>query len=181
MGMDLGRIASSALEAALDDGEPQRKRGGALKAVAAGAALAVAAKAATSNRTKLMSKLVPATSLDGLRDRFHDLVDDGDEPDEGLVDDELVDEEDEEPVAEEDEDFDEEDEEDLDDEDEDFDEQPVDEEDEDFDDEDDDDEEFEDDDEESPPELEIESEDDEDLHPEDRPPQPPRSKATSER
>src|SRR5436190_19840161 len=69
MAVDLGKIAASALEAALDDGEtPKRKRGSTAKAIVAGAALAVAAKAATSKRTKLMSKLVPTPNLDGLRD-----------------------------------------------------------------------------------------------------------------
>jgi hypothetical protein len=203
MGVDLGKIATSAIEAALEDGEntkSKHKRGSTVKAVAAGAALAVAAKAATSKRTKLMSKLVPTPSLDGLRDipdRVRDrLADAGwlndeedveaDEPVDKV--DELVDEgeeddieEDEEPVAEgEEDDVDEEDEEPVDEEDE----EPVDEAEEDWDDDEDEDEEDfdedevddEEEDEEPPPELEIESEDDEDLHPEDRPPKPPRSK-----
>jgi hypothetical protein len=203
MGVDLGKIATSAIEAALEDGEntkSKHKRGSTVKAVAAGAALAIAAKAATSKRTKLMSKLVPTPSLDGLRDipdRVRDrLADAGwlndeedveaDEPVDKV--DELVDEgeeddieEDEEPVAEgEEDDVDEEDEEPVDEEDE----EPVDEAEEDWDDDEDEDEEDfdedevddEEEDEEPPPELEIESEDDEDLHPEDRPPKPPRSK-----
>src|SRR6476661_7235397 len=154
MAVDLSKIAASAIEAALDDGQskPKRRHTGAVTAVAAGAALAVAAKAATSKRP-LLTKLVPTPSLDGLRDipdRVRDrLADSGwldDEDvapeDEGPVDEvqqeEPVDEEDEEPVDEEDEDFDDEDEEPVDEEDEDFDdedEEPVDEEDEDFDDE----------------------------------------------
>jgi hypothetical protein len=211
MGVDLGKIATSAIEAALEDGEntkSKHKRGSTVKAVAAGAALAVAAKAATSKRTKLMSKLVPTPSLDGLRDipdRLRDrLADAGWLNDEEDVEadqpvdkvDELVDEgeeddieEDEEPVAEgEEDDVDEEDEEPVDEEDEEpvdeEDEEPVDEAEEDWDDDEDEDEEDfdedevddEEEDEEPPPELEIESEDDEDLHPEDRPPKPPRSK-----
>src|SRR5690348_12872651 len=76
-GIDLSRVASSALEAALDDGSPKKKKhGGAVKAVVAGAALAVGAKAAASAATskkskvgmKLASKLVPTPSFDGLRD-----------------------------------------------------------------------------------------------------------------
>src|SRR5436190_11789840 len=135
MAVDLGKIAASALEAALDDGEtPKRKRGSTAKAVVAGAALAVAAKAATSKRTKLMSKLVPTPNLDGLRDipgRVRDrLADSGwlddeadiapedDGPLDALAEDEPLEDE------EEDEDFDEEDE---------GDDEPVDEEDEDFD------------------------------------------------
>jgi hypothetical protein len=158
MGVDLSKIAASAIEAALDDGEdtrPERKRGSTVKAVAAGAALAVAAKAATSKRTKLMSKLVPTPSLDGLRDipgRVRDRLADsgwlGDEADvepEGVAPlDEVAEEplEDEEPIDEDEdeEDFDEEqgDDEPVDEEEEDFDEEegddePVDEEDEDFD------------------------------------------------
>src|SRR4051794_30108965 len=100
MAVDLGKIAASAIEAALDDGETtKRKRGSTVKAVAAGAALAVAAKAATSKRTKLMSKLVPTPSLDGLRDipgRVRDrLADSG-----WLDDEEDVEPEDGEPVDE---------------------------------------------------------------------------------
>src|SRR5689334_11444077 len=69
MGFDLSKVAASALEAALEDGQQKKpKRGSAVKAVAAGAALAVAAKAATSSKSKLLSKLVPTPSLDGLRD-----------------------------------------------------------------------------------------------------------------
>ena len=65
MGLDLSKVAASALEAALDDGEKKTsKRGSAVKAVAAGAALAVAAKAATSSKSKMLTKLVPTPSLD---------------------------------------------------------------------------------------------------------------------
>src|SRR4051794_38493988 len=100
MGVDLSKIAASAIEAALNDGEsPKRKHGSTVKAVAAGAALAVAAKAATSKRTKLLSKLVPTPSLDGLRDipgRVRDRL-----ADSGWLDDEAdVDLEDEAPVDE---------------------------------------------------------------------------------
>ena len=196
MGVDLGKIATSAIEAALDDGantKPKHKRGSTVKAVAAGAALAVAAKAATSKRTKLMSKLVPTPSLDGLRDipgRVRDRLADSGwldneedvEPEDAGPLDEVAEEEpldDEEPVDEDDEDFDEEEED-----------EPVDEEGDDFDaeeddedldeDEDEDDEDFdEDEDEDSPPELAIDSDDDEDIDPVTRPPKPP--KATSRR
>src|SRR3954449_10912770 len=68
MGLDLSKVAASALEAALEDGQKKPKRGSAVKAVAAGAALAVAAKAATSRKSKVLTKLVPTPSLDGLRD-----------------------------------------------------------------------------------------------------------------
>jgi hypothetical protein len=163
MGVDLSKVAASAIEAALDDGEKKPKHGSAVKAVAAGAALAVVAKAATSKKSKLLTKLVPTPSLDGLRDipdRVRDRLADagwlGDEDD--VVDDEpsaeeLLDEEDE----------------------------PVDEEDEDFDDEDDVDEDAfdEDEDEEPAPELALDSDDDQDIDPAERPPKPP--KATSRR
>jgi hypothetical protein len=92
---------------------------------------------------------------------------DEDEPDEDEADEDEAD--DEEPEAEGDEDFEDEDE----DEDDFDDEEPEAEADEDFDEED---EELEsDDEEEEPPELELESDDDEDLHPEDRPPKPPKA------
>src|SRR3954454_12972494 len=68
MGLDLSKVAASALEAALEDGQKKPKRGSAVKAVAAGAALAVAAKAATSRKSKVVTKLVPTPSRAGLRD-----------------------------------------------------------------------------------------------------------------
>jgi hypothetical protein len=162
VGIDLSRVASSALEAALDDGDERRKRSG-LRTLAAGAALAVAARAAVSKAPGL----VHMPDLSGLRDmpdRVRDrLADAGWIDDEQEVEDEQPEDfdDDEEPEEEEDE--------------------PVDEAEGDFDEpEEEDDEEDEEDEEEEPaPELEIESEDDEDLHPEDRPPKPPRSKAKS--
>src|SRR5881392_2758853 len=134
MGVDVSKIASSALEAALDDGQPRRKRGSTVKAVAAGAALAVAARAAASKAPRVNPlRLMPLPSLDGLRDipdRVRDRLadagwlDDEVDVEEAELDEEPLDEEeedepeaedeDEEPVdeAEEDEDEDEEDDED---------------------------------------------------------------------
>jgi hypothetical protein len=196
MGVDLSRIASSALEAALDDGrQPQRKKhGSALKAVAAGAALAVAAKAAASK----VPRLAPIPSLDGLRDipdRVRDRLADA-----GWLDDEtdvagepldVLDEDEGEPldVLDEDEDLDEEEDEDEPeaDADEDFDDPDAEDdadEDESFDDDEDvdEDEDYEEDDEEEPPELLLDSqEDDEDLDPAMHPPKPPRSKSGGRR
>src|SRR6476661_4885849 len=100
MAVDLSKIAASAIEAALDDGQskPKRRHTGAVTAVAAGAALAVAAKAVTSKHP-LLTKLVPTPSLDGLRDipdRVRDrLADSGwldDDEDVGLEDEGPVDE-----------------------------------------------------------------------------------------
>src|SRR5215218_8449203 len=156
MGVDLGRVANKALEAALEDGEQRHHRSG-LRMVAAGAALAVVARAAVSKAPGLVR--IPGLSdlrdiPDRVRDRLSDVgwLDDEAPVDEEelLEDEEPVDDEDfeepeaeaepeDEPENEAEEDFDEEEEE------------PEDEEDE-----------------EPPPELEIESEDDEDLHPEDR-------------
>jgi hypothetical protein len=209
MGVDLSRVVSKALEAALEDvdHEPQRKGGGALKAVAAGAALAVAAKAASSKTPWIVKKLVPTPNLDGLRDipdRVRDRLADagwlGDEqdidaddlvPDSPLAeqDEDVEDEEDAEPEDEGDEDFDEDEDED----DEDVDEDPEAEADEDFEDEDEDEDEGESDDEDELDEedaeesdtpaldLLLESDDDEDVDPAERPPKPPRSKTGSRR
>ena len=200
MAIDLGRIANKALEAAIEDDQP-RKHGSTVRALAAGAVVAIAARAAASKAPGL----VHLPGLGGLRDipdRVRDrLADVGWLDDESDVDDEPLDEySDEEPVDEADEDEDEGEDEDEEDEDEgdaepldeygESDDEPVDEsdededfEDEDFDDEDEPEDEAESDDEdfdeEPAPELEIESEDDEDLHPEDRPPKPPRSKANA--
>jgi hypothetical protein len=194
MAIDLSRVASKALETALDDGAP-RRRGHTMRTLAAGAALAVGARAAMSSKVRLFRHLPDLTELrdipDRVRDRMADagwLDDESDveepeaeydeeepEDEEELDDAELDDEEvDEEPEDSEDEEFDDEDDED----------EPEAEADEDFEDEDEDEDEEEDEDEdegEPAPELEIESEDDEDLHPEDRPPRPPRSKAKSGR
>jgi hypothetical protein len=174
VGIDLSRVASSALEAALDDGDERRKRSG-LRTLAAGAALAVAARAAVSKAPGL----VHMPDLSGLRDmpdRVRDrLADAGWIDDEQEVEDEEPEELEDEPQAQSDEDFDDDEEPEEEEEDE-----PVDEAEGDFDEpEEEDDEEDEEDEEEPAPELEIESEDDEDLHPEDRPPKPPRSKAKS--
>jgi hypothetical protein len=211
MGVDLSRVASKALEAALEDvdHEPQRKGGGALKAVAAGAALAVAAKAASSKTPWIVKKLVPTPNLDGLRDipdRVRDRLADagwlGDDqdidaddlvPDSPLAeqDEDVEDEEDAEPEDEGDEDFDEDEDEGEDDED--VDEDPEAEADEDFEDEDEDEDEGESDDEDELDEedaeesdtpaldLLLESDDDEDVDPAERPPKPPRSKTGSRR
>jgi hypothetical protein len=195
MAIDLSRVASKALETALDDGAP-RRRGHTMRTLAAGAALAVGARAAMSSKVRLFRHLPDLTELRDIPDRVRDRMadagwlddesdveepeaeydeeepEDEEELDDAELDDEDVDEEPEEPEDSEDEEFDDEDDED----------EPEAEADEDFEDEDEDEEEDEDEDEGEPaPELEIESEDDEDLHPEDRPPRPPRSKAKSGR
>ena len=164
MGVDLGRIASSALEAALEDGQPKKKKhGGAVKAVVAGAALAVGAKAAASAATskksklgtKLASKLVPTPNLDGLRDipdRVRDWLDDDDGDAQDELDPQDLLDDDEQPVDDEDAD------------------EPVGEEDDDFDDEDDE------EGEEDSPELLIDAlGDEQDIDPAELPPKPPRS------
>jgi hypothetical protein len=167
MAVDLSRVASKALEAALEDDTPRKKRGSTVKALAAGAALAAAARVAVKQRGLPFVPQLP--DMDGLRDMSDRLRDRfAGEPDD--VDDVDVEEEIDEPLAGADEDLDDEE---LDDEElEDEDEEPEAEAEEDIDDE--DDEDFEDEDEE-PPELEVTSEDDEELHPEDLPPEPPRS------
>src|SRR3954454_19197860 len=100
--MDLSRIASKAIEAAIDDGESRRK-GSTIKAVAAGAALAVAARAAVSKAPGL----VHLPGLDGLRDipdRVRDrLADVGSMDDESEVGDEPRDEADVDQLLDEDE------------------------------------------------------------------------------
>src|SRR6476469_739904 len=131
MAVDLSKIAASAIEAALDDGQSKpmhKKRAGAVTAVAAGAALAVAAKAATSKHP-LLTKLVPTPSLDGLRDipdrvrdRFADNGSLDDDEDGGTEDEGPVDEVEQEEPVEEEEDFDEDEEEPVDEEEEGFDE-----------------------------------------------------------
>jgi hypothetical protein len=191
MGIDLGKVAAKAIETALDDGQSQRRSGHTMRALAAGAALAVGARAAMSRGPGLLKHLPALAELRDIPDRVRDRMEDAgwldDAPD---IEDEDVEEpeaaadeqfeedepgeepdedepEDDEPEAEGDEDFEDEDEDDFDDE------ELEAEGDEDFEDED---EELEsDDDEEEPPELELESEDDEDLHPEDRPPKPPKA------
>jgi hypothetical protein len=203
MGIDLGKMAAKAIETALDDGQSQRRSGHTMRALAAGAALAVGARAAMSRGPGLLQHLPDLSELrdipDRVRDRMEDAgwlddepeIDDEDveepeaaagedfdeeEPEEDDSDDEEPDEDlddeepdEDEPEAEGDEDFEDEDE----DEDDFDDEEPEAEADEDFDEED---EELEsDDEEEEPPELELESDDDEDLHPEDRPPKPPKA------
>lgn len=177
MAIDLSRVANKALEAALEDGQPTRKkRGSTARAMAAGAALAVGARVALSKKPGKLTLLRHLPDLEHLRDipdRVRDRMADAgwldDEPD---VDDQQPEAEYEDEPAE-DEDFDDEGEEPEDDEDFDEDEPPEGEADEDFEDEGEDDE--------PAPELEIESEDDEELHPEDRPPKPPRSRTKSGR
>ena len=179
MGIDLGKVAAKAIETALDDGQSQRRSGHTMRAVAAGAALAVGARAAMSRGPGLLKHLPDLSELRDIPDRVRDRMEDA-----GWLDDEpeIDDEDVEEPEGAADEDFDDEEEpdEDLDEDEEDFDDDDDDEEPEaegedDFDDEDEDEELDSDDEEEEPPELELESDDDEDLHPEDRPPKPPKA------
>jgi hypothetical protein len=179
MGIDLGKMAAKAIETALDDGQSQRRSGHTMRALAAGAALAVGARAAMSRGPGLLKHLPDLSELRDIPDRVRDRMEDAgwldDEPE---IDDEDVEEP---PEAEADEDFDDEEpDEDLDEDepeaesDEDLEEDEEDEED--FDDEDEDEElDSDDEEEEEPPELELESDDDEDLHPEDRPPKPPKA------
>src|SRR5258708_7389868 len=72
MAVDLGRVASKALQAALEppeeNGKP-RKRGSTVKAVAAGAALAAAARVAVKQRgLPFVPSLPHLPDMDGLRD-----------------------------------------------------------------------------------------------------------------
>jgi hypothetical protein len=157
MAIDLSRITSAAVEAALDDGRP-RRRLTAPRALVAGAALAVAARYA-------MTK-APLPDLASVPDRIRDeLVDRGlleeeepewdeeepeaeAEPDEDVEEEEPEDDVEEEPEAEED-----------------VDDEPQDEAEEEPDDEDEDEDEEDD---------EVEPDDeDEDFDPVDRPPEPP--------
>jgi hypothetical protein len=197
MGIDLGKVAAKAIETALDDGQSQRRSGHTMRALAAGAALAVGARAAMSRGPGLLKHLPALAELrdipDRVRDRMEDAgwlddapdiededveepeaaadeqFDDEDEPDEDEPDEDEAEEADEDEPDEDEPDEDEADEDDFDDE------EPEAEGDEDFEDEDEDEELESDDDEEEAPELELESEDDEDLHPEDRPPKPPKA------
>src|SRR5690349_4809371 len=171
MGIDLNRVATKALETALDDGSSRRKSH-TMRNLAAGAAPAVGARAAGGKKP---GKLTPPKHLpdgaklrempDRIRDRMADAgwlddepdvgdelepqdefdleepVDEAEPDDEEDLDDEDDLEDEDEPEGEGDEDFDDED--DLEDEDEDFEDEPEDEADEDFD----EDEEFDDEDE----------------------------------
>jgi hypothetical protein len=106
MGIDMSRMAAAAIEAALDDGKPHRRRLSGMRAVATGAALAVAARVAVSKAPGHVR--VPHLSAvpDLVRDRLADrgwLPEDAEDD----FDDEEFD--DEEPQAEGDEDFDDED------------------------------------------------------------------------
>lgn len=119
MGIDLSRMASAAIEAALEDERPRRRLRG-LRAVAAGAALATAARVAVTKAPGVPRLLSGVTRLpDEARSRLADLgwlenedVEDEEELDEEELDEEEFDE-DEEPQGEadeeelEDEDFDE--------------------------------------------------------------------------
>src|SRR4051794_10987582 len=64
MSIDLSRVASKALETAIEEDGKPRRRGSTMRAMAAGAALAVAARAAVSRAPGL----VHLPNLDGLRD-----------------------------------------------------------------------------------------------------------------
>src|SRR5690242_8056495 len=120
MPVDLSRVASKAIEAALEDGgQEHRRRGAAVKALAAGSVLAVGARAAVSKTpgpVKFGLKHLPGMSElrdipERLRERMADagwLDDDSDvEEPEAEVEDDF--DEGDEPEAEADEDFEEED------------------------------------------------------------------------
>jgi hypothetical protein len=119
---DVKRVAVAALVAALDDGKEQARKNPrmtGMRAVATGAVLYTAGKAAFSGRRFISERLM---------NRDEEPEDEGYEDDEDFEDDE---EPEEEPVAEEDEDFEEDEDEDLQEEEE-PEEEPVAEEDEDF-------------------------------------------------
>src|SRR4051812_15551338 len=125
MGLDLSRMAAAALESALDDGEPKHKPSNGLRTLAAGAALAAAARVAVTKGPSLSGGLSGLRTMAKLRDvpdRVRDRLTEAgwlgdDEEDQEPVDDEPVDEaepeddeelEDDEEELEEDEDEDEE-------------------------------------------------------------------------
>ena len=104
--VDVSRIAAAAARAALDDGEPRRRKRSGLGTLAAGAALAVAARVAMSKAPGLPHIRDLAQMPDQLRDRLADsgwLSDEGEdvgdqeleeEPEgEGDVDDDELEEE----------------------------------------------------------------------------------------
>src|SRR3954451_6736522 len=69
MGVDLSRVASKALQAALEDDTPRKKGGSTVKALAAGAALAAAARVAVKQRgLPFVPSLPHMPDMDGLRD-----------------------------------------------------------------------------------------------------------------
>ena len=81
MRIDLSRVAASAIDAALDDGKPQRGRLTGAKAIAAGAALALAARYAVAKAPHIpripgLSDLssVPDRLRDHLPDDVHDML-----------------------------------------------------------------------------------------------------------
>ena len=94
MPVDLGRVASKALEAAVEDGKP-RRRGSTVRAMAAGAALAVAARATVSKMPGLVH-LPGISALRDLPDRVRDRLADAGWADGGpdVDDEELLDEDD---------------------------------------------------------------------------------------
>jgi hypothetical protein len=121
VGVDLSRIANAAVEAALEDGRPRRRLRG-VRAVAAGVALAAAARVAVAKAPGVPRLLDGVTHLpDEARRRLTDMGWLDEEPEE----EEYFDEE-EEPEAEaEDEELAEEEEPEPEDEEEEFDEEPV--------------------------------------------------------
>src|SRR4051794_5984766 len=96
MGVDLSRLASKALEAALEDDTPRKKGGSTVKAMAAGAALAAAARVAVKQRgLPFVPSLPSMPSMDGLRDmsdRVRDRMGGASDVDGEAVDDDLLDE-----------------------------------------------------------------------------------------
>lgn len=116
--IDINKIASAAVEAALDDGqEHRRRRIGPVAALATGAALAAAAKVAASRGPRLsgLTAMLPHPDLGDLQDRVRDrFVEHGwgeiadedeewDDPeDEGADDEDFDDDADDEDVADED-------------------------------------------------------------------------------
>ena len=100
MRLDLNRMTAAAIEAALDDGKQRRPRLSGMRAVAAGAALAVVARAAVKRAPALPGVADLAAVPDRVRDR---LAEHGWLPDDEYVSDEAEGDEeeyDEEPYAE---------------------------------------------------------------------------------
>jgi hypothetical protein len=96
MRVDLNRMAATAIDAALDDGKPRRRRFSGMRAVVAGAALVGVARVAIK-RAPSLPHLPGLPDLADLRDRVEDRLADA-----GWLgyEDEPVDEEQEEPVDE---------------------------------------------------------------------------------
>src|SRR4051812_49673945 len=100
----MSRMAAAAVEAAFEDGEqPQRRRHSGLRALAAGAALAAAARLVVAKAPDIPRLSELSQVPDAVRDRLaeHGWLGDQKPEDEDYLDEEYLDEEEDEPEAEE--------------------------------------------------------------------------------